>query len=56
MSEREPPFEGGSQPVPHTPPEVPTGGRSAMQVVVVVIGALALLGGLMWLVYPFLAG
>jgi hypothetical protein len=52
--DRDPPFEGGSQPVPHTPPEVPTGGRSAMQIVVVAIGALVLIGTLIMLVVPLL--
>lgn len=51
--EREPPFEGGSQPVPHTPPEVPKG-RGGMQVVVIAIAALALVGMLAWLVVPLL--
>lgn len=46
--DRDPPFEGGSQPVPEHPPEVPGPGRSATQVVVVVIAALALLAAVAW--------
>jgi hypothetical protein len=51
-SEREPPFEGGTQPVPEHPPEMPQGGRSAMQVVVLVVGGLVVLAGLAWLLMP----
>lgn len=50
---QEPPFEGGSQPVPEHPPETPTGGRSVMQTVVVVVGVLVLLAAALWLLVPF---
>ena len=55
MSERneEAPFEGGSQPVTERPPEMPTGGRSVMQAVVVVIAALVVLAAVLWLLVPF---
>jgi len=54
--DRDPPFEGGSQPVPHVKDEVPTKGRSVGQGVVVVLGVLALLGAAIWLLSPILAG
>jgi hypothetical protein len=47
-SQREPPFEGGAQPVPEHRPEVPGPGRSAMQIVVFVIAAIVILGGLVF--------
>lgn len=50
--EGEPPFEGGSQPVKEEPAEMPGGGRSAMQIVVIVIGVLVLLAALLWIVIP----
>jgi len=34
-------------------PEVPRGGRTVMQTVVVVIGVLVLLAALLWIVVPF---
>jgi hypothetical protein len=49
---REPPFEGGGQPVPDNPPEVPRGGRGVMQTVVVVVGVLVVLAALLWLIIP----
>lgn len=52
----DPPFEGGSQPVKENPPEVPGGGRSVMQTVVIVIGVLALLAALIWIVVPLAGG
>jgi hypothetical protein len=45
----EPPFDGGAQPVPERPPEVPTPGRSAMQYVVIIVAALVLLAGVLYL-------
>ena len=54
--DRDPPFEGGSQPVPHVKDEVPTKGRSVGQGVVVVLGVIALLGAAIWLLSPILAG
>ena len=48
----EPPWEGGSQPVDEHPREVPKGGRSVMQTVVVVLGVLVVLAALLWLVVP----
>lgn len=56
MDRDEPPYEGGSQPVPEHPPEMPHGGRSVMQTVVIAIGALVVLSALLWLVVPLLAG
>lgn len=49
----EPPFEGGSQPVPENRPEMGTGGRSVAQTVVVIVGVLVLLAALLWLLVPF---
>jgi hypothetical protein len=54
--DRDPPFEGGSQPVPHVKDEVPTKGRSVGQGVVVILGVIALLGAAIWLLSPILAG
>lgn len=48
----EPPFEGGSQSVPESPPEVPGPGRSAMQTVVIVIAVLVVLAALVWIFVP----
>lgn len=55
MAERreDPPFEGGAQPVPENPPEVPTRGRTVMQTVVVVVAALVVVAAILWLVVPF---
>lgn len=55
--DREPPFEGGSQPVPHRKGEVPVkGGRTVGQTVTVVLGVLALLAAAIWFLSPLLAG
>ncbi len=54
--DRDPPFEGGSQPVPQVKDEVPTRGRSVGQTVAVVLGVIALLGCAIWLLSPILAG
>jgi hypothetical protein len=43
------PYSGGSQPVRETPPEVPGPGRSAIQVVVLVIAALVVLAAVAWI-------
>lgn len=51
--EREPEFEGGSQPVPEHPPEVATVGRSIAQTVIIVVGLLVVLAAVLWLVVPF---
>lgn len=48
----DPPFEGGSQPVPQHPEEVPQGGRGAMQAVIVVIAILVVIAVLIWLFVP----
>lgn len=56
MDHDEPPYEGGSQPVPENPPEVPHGGRSALQTIVIAVGALVVLAALLWLLIPLLAG
>jgi hypothetical protein len=53
--DREPPWEGGSQPVPHVKDEVPTKGRSVGQVVVVLLGVVALVGCAIWFLSPILA-
>lgn len=37
---KEPPFEGGSQPVPHQKDPVPGPGRTAGQVITLVVGVL----------------
>ncbi len=50
---REPPFEGGSQPVKQQPPEVPGPGRSAMQWFVIVLAVLLLLGSLVYFLRLF---
>jgi hypothetical protein len=47
-SQREPPFEGGSQPVPEHPPEVPGPGRSVMQIVVLVIALIVIVGSVVF--------
>lgn len=52
----EPPFQGGAQPVPEHPPEVPRGGRSVMQTIVIVVAVLAVLAGLLWILVPALGG
>jgi hypothetical protein len=51
----EPPYEGGSQPVPEDRPEMETGGRSVIQTVVVVIAVLVLLAAILWLLIPLLS-
>ncbi len=48
--QKEPPYDGGSQPVPQQPPEVPGPGRSAMHIVVMVVAALVILGSVMWVI------
>ncbi len=52
--EEEPPFEGGAQPVRDVPHEVPGGGRTALQTVVIVLGVLALVAGILWILIPLL--
>jgi hypothetical protein len=52
----DPPFEGGSQPVPQRPPGVPGPGRSTAQVVVLVIAALVIVAVLIWIFVPIGAG
>lgn len=49
----EPPFTGGSQPVPEHVPEPAGGGRTVAQTVVIVVGVLVVLAGILWLVVPF---
>lgn len=51
--DEDPPYEGGSQPVPEHPGEVPHGGRSVLQVVVMVVAVLVILAAVLWLVVPF---
>jgi hypothetical protein len=48
----EPPFEGGSQPVHESRQEVPGGGRTAMQTIVIVLAVLVVLAGLIWFLIP----
>ena len=48
-SSEEPPFDGGAQPVKETPPEVPSPGRSATQVVVMAVSALVVVAALLYL-------
>jgi len=52
---REAPFEGGSQPVTENPQDVPAGGRTAMQTVVIAIAVLVVLAGLAWLLIPLVS-
>lgn len=52
--EAEPPFEGGAQPVPENPPDMPGGGNIAWKIVVVVIAVLAIIFGIAWLLTPLL--
>jgi hypothetical protein len=49
---REPPYEGGAQPVPEHPPEVPGPGRSVVQTIVIVIAVLVVLAALIWFLGP----
>lgn len=56
INDREPPFEGGSQPVGEHRAEVPGAGRSVMQTVVIVIALLAAVAGLLWLLVPLASG
>ncbi|MEX2583963.1 MAG: hypothetical protein WD766_11845 [Gemmatimonadota bacterium] len=49
----DPPFEGGSQPVPERPTKTPTGGRAAVQTVIVAIAILVLVAAILWLIVPF---
>lgn len=50
--DEDPPFEGGSQPVPESPPEMPGPGRSVTQTLVIVLAVLTVLAGLIWLLVP----
>jgi hypothetical protein len=54
-SGKEPPFEGGSQPVAEHRPEVPGQGRSVIQTVVIIIAVIAILAALVWVFVPFSA-
>jgi hypothetical protein len=49
-SDEDPPFDGGAQPVKERAPEVPTAGRTAGQTIVVVVSALILLVGALYVV------
>ncbi|MEX0912394.1 MAG: hypothetical protein WD737_03725 [Gemmatimonadota bacterium] len=49
----EPPFEGGAQPVREQRPEVPSGGRTAAQMAVLIIAVLAILAAVLWFAVPF---
>jgi hypothetical protein len=50
---QEPPFEGGSQPVSEQRAEVPKGGRTIGQTVIIALGVLVLLAALLWILVPF---
>jgi hypothetical protein len=50
--DRDPPFEGGAQPVPESPPEMPGPGRGAAQTIVIILAVLAVLAGLIWFLVP----
>ena len=54
--DRDPPFEGGSQPVPQVKDEVPTSGRTVGQTVAVALGVIAVLAAVVWFLSPVLAG
>ena len=54
-SNDDPPFEGGSQPVPERASEVPGAGRSVMQTVAVIVGVLVVLACVLWLLVPIIA-
>lgn len=49
------PFEGGSQPVEEhaTPP--PAGGQNVVRIIAIILGVLAVLAGLAWLIVPILS-
>ena len=46
---KEPPFEGGSQPVPHQKEPVPGPGRSAAQWITIVLSALVIAAMLVYI-------
>lgn len=50
------PSEGGAHPVEDHPAEVPTGGRTVLQTVVLVVGGLVILAALLWLLVPLGGG
>ena len=52
----DPPYDGGAQPVPERPPEVPTPGRAVGQYVVLIVAALVLLAGVLYVVTRLGAG
>jgi flagellar biogenesis protein FliO len=54
QSNDQPPFEGGSQPVPERQPEMPQAGRTVGQTIVVVIGVIVLIAALAWILVPLL--
>lgn len=45
-------YEGGSERVKEKPEEVPKGGRTAGQVIILVIAALVVLAAVLWMVVP----
>ena len=47
---REPPFEGGSQPVPQRPPDMPTGRRSPAPFLMAAVVLLILAAGLVFII------
>jgi hypothetical protein len=51
--QREPPFEGGSQPVSERPSTVPKAGRTVGQTIVIAIAVLVVLAALLWILVPF---
>ena len=52
----DPPFEGGSQPVPERPPEVPSGGRSVMQTIVLIVAGLSIVAAVVYVAGRFVGG
>jgi hypothetical protein len=46
---KEPPFEGGSQPVPHQKDPVPGPGRSVAQVVTLILCVLVVAAAAVWI-------
>jgi hypothetical protein len=48
----EAPFEGGAQPVREHREEVPGGGRTVAQMVVLVLAVLVIVAAVLWLLVP----
>jgi hypothetical protein len=52
--EPEPPFEGGAQPVPEIPPDMPGAGHTFWRTVMVVIAVLVIIAAIAWVLTPIL--